>query len=451
MILLRFVATNHKSLRDRTELDLRRSAMQTLRPRPGESWLDYVYPVAGIFGANASGKSTIIDALNFTFSAIRSSATSWQESPRMVRVPFALDDRSRDLPSVYELDFVLDGIRYEYGFEIGPDGVRREWLRDLPGKQWRSLLRRDTHGAIHTHASVKALGSVTSRELALSRAILLRQGKLASVGRALLSGFDIAPMGDAHRERRLSSITESLANGVLTFDDIVTLLKLADIGVEQVAVQEKTLPPEAIQLVESIRRLIEGGGRSEGEGDEGNSAAAEVTPENSDAVVRNLEFTHRGEAEAPPKFSIQDESDGTIAWLALVVPAVDVLKRGGLFCVDEIDASLHSYLVETLISFFADPQVNRTGAQLIFTSHDTFLLSPMSDTDLDPEQVWLTQKDRTGATELFCLADFPRHKDANHAKRYLSGRYGAVPRVAPSVILRVLDLDPAADVGQVPA
>lgn len=438
-MLLRFAVTNHRSLRDRAELDFRKPSLETLRPREGETWADHVYTIAAIFGPNASGKSALIDALHYTFEAIRSSATSWQDRARMPRVPFALDDSSRKSVSTYELDFVLEGVRYEYGFEAGSEGIVREWLKDLPASRWRVLLLRDASSEeVRLLPSMRSLGGVTARELALSRAILLEHPQLGRIGRGMLDGFEITPLDEKHRERRLSAITESLASGSMNFDDIVTLMRIADIGVEDVNVREDALPPDALELMDEIRRLvaeqkpIKERARSKG-------LQIEFRLESSDAVVRNLEFTHRGTCKKAPRFSISSESDGTIAWLALIVPAVDVLRNGGIFCVDEIDASLHSHLVETIIGFFADPAVNRQAAQLVFTSHDTYLLSPLSEVELEPEQVWFTDKDNSGATELLCLGDFPRHKDANVAKRYLSGRYGAVPRTAPSAILRLLE------------
>ena len=139
--------------------------------------------------------------------------------------------------------------------------------------------------------------------------------------------------------------------------------------------------------------------------------------------------------------SLERESAGTVAWLALVVPAVVTLQQGGVLVVDEIDSSLHPHLVEMLIGFFADEQKNPLGSQLICTTHDSYLISPQSSVKLEPEQIWLTEKGNDGASELYPLADFPRHKGANVAKRYLSGRYGGVPSLAPNFLGRVLGLD----------
>lgn len=109
----------------------------------------------------------------------------------------------------------------------------------------------------------------------------------------------------------------------------------------------------------------------------------------------------------------------------------------------EIDASLHPHLLEVLLGAFADPRVNTRHAQLIFTSHESYVLSPLSEVRLEPEQIWLTDKTYEGVTELTCLADFPKHPDANVAKRYLTGRYGGTPRLSPSLLAAIVEPETA--------
>lgn len=441
MMLLSFTVRNHKSIRDELTLEFVRPSLRTLQPRQGETWTDFVYPLAGIFGGNATGKSAILDALHYAFAAISESATSWQAKRGMPRAPFKLDEKSRDSASLYELDFVHDDRRYIYGFEIDSDGVAQEWLRDLPSTRWRSLIDRDSlTDELKIHSSLGRVGQVTRRELILSRALLLGQSPLASVAEDLNRSFEIVTVQDSDRARRLESITDSLTEGSLTFDDIVALLQVADIGVEKVDIHEADLPKNFQQALERFRRAI----ASDAEQDSSESSVESEEPSSklegseSDAVIRSMLFTHRGTAAELPPFSIADESDGTIAWLALIVPAVEALKNGGIYCVDEIDSSLHPHLLDLVLSLFTDPVVNSKGAQLIFTSHETYILSPLSEVQLDPEQVWFTDKSFDGATQLSCLADFPRHRDANVAKRYLMGRYGGTPRLAGGEIAAMI-------------
>lgn len=449
MMLLTFRVRNHKSLRDEVTLDLRRPGFRTLTPRDGSSWQESVYPIAGIFGANATGKSTVLDALWYMFAAIGQSSTTWQARKRMTRAPFLLDSFSSDGTSTYEIDFVSHGTRYEYGFEVDPKGIRREWLRDVPSGRWRTLLQRDTATEeLRLHPSVRSIGAVTNRELVLSRARVVGHERLAPIAADLVESFDHATVKDTHREKRLTSIADSLMDDTITFDDIVALLRVADIGVENVSVQEDALPPRVRRALASFREALERDGEAAGtvtvevplDDAEGEDSDGEgLGGDESDAVVRSLLFRHRGENGESPPFSIGSESDGTIAWLALMVPAIDVLRTGGIYCVDEIDSSLHPHLLDVVLGVFADPDLNQHGAQLLFTSHETYVLSPLSEVQLEPRQVWFADKTYDGVTELTSLDDFPRHRDANVAKRYLLGRYGGTPRLAPSALAMLLD------------
>lgn len=436
MTLLNFTVRNHKSIRDEITVDLTRSSLRTLRPRDS-NWGNATYPIAGIFGGNATGKSTVLDALLYTFTAINLSATAWQASRSMRRAPFELDGTARTSSSTYELEFVHDGRRYLYGFEVDYDGIKLEWLRDVPSSRWRTLIDRDRDaGTLTFHPSLRAKIDVTERELVLSRALLLKDSHLHPIARDLISRFDCVLVKDSHREARLSSIADSLADGIITFSDLEALLQVADIGVVEVGLEETNIPDNIRRALRRLRReLREGKDQpSDTPDSEDEKARSDLDDDQLAQVVRHLVFTHRGTADDSPKFSIQDESDGTIAWLSIAVPALEALRQGGLLLVDEIDASLHPHLLEVLLGAFADPLVNTHHAQLIFTSHESYLLSPQSEVKLASEQVWFTDKTYEGVTELTCLADFPKHPDANVAKRYLLGRYGGTPRLSPSLL-----------------
>ncbi len=436
MMLLSFTVRNHKSIRDEVTIDLTHRSLRTLRPRDGE-WGTAAYPIAGIFGGNATGKSAVLDALLYTFTAINLSATAWQATKSMHRAPFLLDGTERTSSSMYELDFVHEGRRHLYGFEVDHEGIKYEWLRDVPNSRWRTLLDRDREaGTLTFHASLRGKIEITDRELALSRALLLRDSPLHPIAQDLISSFDCVLVKDSHREARLSNIADSLAEGTITFPDLEALLEVADIGVIKVGLEETKVPENLLRAINRFRREL-----SQGNDDLGDPATEEPTDDDETnnlnneqlvQVVRHMVFTHRGAGDACPKFSILDESDGTIAWLAIAVPALEKLRQGGLILIDEIDASLHPHLLEVLLETFADRLVNVRNAQVIFTSHESYILSPLSDVQLDPEQVWLTEKTSEGVTQLTCLADFPRHPDANVARRYLTGRYGGTPRLLPS-------------------
>ena len=440
MLLLSFSARNHRSLRDEAVLDLTRPSFRTLRPREGETWQDQTYPVAAILGANASGKSAIVDALWYARSAIKMSASGWLNQKTMPRDAFALDDSSMSASSEFAFDFVLDGVRHQYRFEIDDEGVVSESLFDLPGARRRRLLLRDSTGTVKLHPDLGSIGPVAKRELVLSRALQLGRGGLEKIAGGLLGGIMVLPLGEDHRRSTAKNLAEILLSpegaGESSREYVVSLLQMANIGIVDAGLDEETLPPELLELKRhpnlAQQKLFGAGDLVKSE---------ESFPGFLDDVVRNLWFEHQGDGSRPGRLSLERQSAGTVAWLALVIPAVVTLQQGGVLVVDEIDSSLHPHLVEMLIGFFADEQKNPLGSQLICTTHDSYLISPQSSVKLEPEQIWLTEKGNDGASELYSLADFPRHKSANVAKRYLSGRYGGVPSLAPSFLGRVLDLD----------
>lgn len=441
MMLLSFTVRNHKSIRDEVTIDLTEPSLRTLQPRNG-NWGDVTYPIAALFGGNATGKSAVLDAMLYAFTAVAQSATTWQASKVMHRAPFRLDGTEDVASSAYELDFVHDGTRYVYAFEVDREGIKRELLRDLPASRWRTLLdrNRDT-GLFKFHTTLRGRIEVTVRELVLSRALLMPDSALHGVAWGLASGYDFVSVKDTGRSARLSAIANSLAEGAVNFADLEALLTAADTGIQSVSIEESEMPEQARRILRAALKEVRKDGSSESSGSGGQEREVNLDNNFLGVVVRNLLFTHRGSAEKPPPFRIQDESDGTIAWLAVAVPAIEALRRGGLLLVDEIDASLHPHLVEILLEAFADPSVNKKNAQLIFTTHETHLLSPQSNVRIDPRQIWVTDKTYEGVTELACLGDFPKHPDANVAKRYLAGRYGGIPRLAPSVLAILVDTE----------
>lgn len=440
MLLLSFAATNHKSLRDRAELSFIKPDLRTLRPKTPNRWRDCIEPAVAILGANASGKSNVLDALLFMSAAITHSARTWLSHPQMMRAPFRLDVTSRVLPSVYELDFVISDIRYHYEFSIDNAGVAHETLLDLPGRQWRTLINRNRDTTIRPQPLTKSVGPVSDRELILSRALVLNASPLAEIAHALREGLEFFAYGDSHKSQRLNEIAEALAKGEANLDDVVSILRVADIGVSRVDLTEEEVPSEQRKIIRAIKSVI--AGPEEGDAD---ASLPEEANDHDDRefIMRSMQFCHTMSMDTPDggtvePFNIHDESSGTIAWLALVMGAVDTLRSGGVYCVDELDASLHSHLVETFISLFTTSEINVGHGQLLFTSHNTNILSPMSRAELHRSQVWFTEKDANGATELFSLVDFTEGSDANHEKRYLEGRYGAVPALAPSEIARIV-------------
>lgn len=448
MTLLRFRFENHKSFRDVAELSLIHSRLKTARPVDGP-WLDYTHRVAGIYGPNASGKSSVLEALDLMLSVVRNSATMWRNRKRLPHRPFALDEASQHLASSYSVDVVIDDVRFEYGFSLSRDQIESEWLYDYPVGRQRLLYERGLKGEEFKFGRALVGGTATLEKLTGPRELILSRGAndgqpiLSKIYDELTEGFEFARFSDGSREQRLKDIVEGLATETIQMSDIILLLQAADVGIAEVEVNEVQTPPALLKWVEAVKKATaetEGGKASEKERPSLDTSEAVDFQFVIEEVTKRLAFRHTGEGGKYYTLTPADQSTGTLSWLSLAVPAVETLRKGGVLVVDEIDASLHPHLAQMLIQMFKDPSINSRCAQLIFTTHDTFFLSPSADVRLDPEEVWLVEKSETGESEIFPLSDFGTRKDQNLSRRYLHGRYGATPHLAPSFLRGLVPL-----------
>ena len=435
MILLRFAFRNHRSFRDEAVFDLTRPSLKTLKLPEGTRWADHVHHVDGVYGANASGKSNLLDALSYALRAIESSASTWLGAPEFPRAPFALDPARLGNPSEYELEFVSRGRRYDYRFSADAEGICDESLKVLGKQRWTALLKRTRNGKV---ARVGGLARVARRELALSRAAEMDHEVLAPIRRDLVEGFDVYRVGDHEVRARVEQITELLVKGRLEFDELVALARIADTGITRIRVEEREVPEE---LREFFRRVMQRDKQTtqdmtDSDGDSNQQTGAQDARLAREFIARNLAFTHGREGA---DLRERDESTGTMAWFALGTAVLDALRNGRVLVVDELGAALHPDLSRIIVDWFEDPDVNATGAQLVFTSHDMSLMGTGSGERDKREQVWLVEKDAEGASELVNLGEFALQPKSNVPKQYLEGRFGAVPYTVPSLIHSLLD------------
>jgi hypothetical protein len=407
-MLLRFRVANHRSIRDEATLSMVSPALQTVTPPDGD-WVSSTTRVAGIYGPNASGKSNILSAIDFAATAVGLSATSWAERNTFPHNPYRLDDKHPGLPSFYEFSVVVEGVRHDYGFTSDAAGIRSEWLYSYPqGRKRKTFVRESADTASISFARGPAyaghaalLPFVNSRTLVLSVAANASHRYLAPIHNHISREIRYARFTEFDRTTRLRAVREDLARPGAT--EIATrMLRLADVGITGVSVRDRDIPADLRTLIDALGDKV-----------------------SLDIDKQILEFFHasgEGPAVGLPE---NDQSSGTLAWLTLALPAVWTLGLGGVLLIDEIDASLHPFLSATLVNMFKNPALNRSGAQLVFTTHDTALLR-RSPEALEPAEVWFVEK-KSGSTELYSLAEFPTRPDQNFANRYLDGRYGAVP------------------------
>ena len=432
MSLLRFSVGNFCSIKDIVTLDL--------APKLGDATAltdpvkEITEPVVAIFGPNGSGKSNLLEALQFAHEAIVRSATSWRvldDYPTQPHFPFKLSKETVSQPSFFEFDFTIDETRYLYGFTYGRDGVVEEWLSYVPKQRWsKGFIRNrtetpeiDWNNSYITKTLQKELGKVDKRELILSVALRDEHPLLQKIAYALVSSLSFLPLGDFAQRERIQQATSLIRKKHFDLNEISLLMKAADTGIESVSLNEEKIPVETLERLYKFLKAIT----------EFDDKSNEIlSNDEAEKVIYNLVFTHSGEINSI--LTLSEESAGTLAWLSTAPTLLQTLREGSVLIADELDSSLHQKLIEMIIKCFTDPSINQHGAQLIFTIHNTNIIEHMDDLSLDTKSIWFMEKNQNGESSLYSLADFPNHSDANYERRYLSGRYGALPYLSPAIL-----------------
>lgn len=415
-MLIEFRVENHRSIRDEQILTMqagRVGATDDPVSRTVTGCSDKLLPVVALYGANASGKSNVLSALAFMREAVIYSQRSWSPDEGIPRDPFAWGQK-RDEPSLFEVEFVLDGVPYRYGFRANSEIFLEEWLFAWPNGKTQKWLTRD--GDVfkyseHLRGENKVIEGVTrANALFLSAAAQLKHPQLSPIF-SWFSSIEslklplsrrgafargrpdtlMMMMMDEEREARQQSLFAAEPSDSIV-GRVKSLLKNADIGILDMRVNRKDSPPPGTRYRNS-----------------------------------GLELRHQSESD-DAWLPLEEESRGTQTLFQLALPIIRTIQTGHLLIVDELESSMHPNLAEHIVQQFNDPEINTHNAQLIFSTHDTNLLGTLvGEPVLRRNQVWLTEKDATGGTVLYPLTDFKPRKEENIERGYVQGRYGAIP------------------------
>lgn len=409
-MLLEFRIRNYRSIRDEIVVSFVASKDKKLADThlasTGIKSLPHVLRSAVVYGPNASGKSTVLQALFFMRAVVAESATIMQPGQTFNVQPFRLDTEYTSQPTEFEITFLLGGVRHQYGFRLTPERIVDEWLlvyRAAKPQQWFSRsFDETTQSSVYefsTHLTgPRKLWQETTRPnaLFLSTAAQLNSELLGPIFRWLVEqpvylGAGLSPLPDSTTELLQTEVGKRAVRDFLTSADI-SISDVVSVS-RQGFHQQIMFGPEGPKFSREERELL------------------------------MPQFVHKTE-HGSASFELHEESQGTQRLYALAAPVLDVLKNGRLLIVDELDSSLHPLLVRRLVHMFHNPELNPHGAQLLFTTHDTSLLDR---TVFRRDQIWFTEKDRDQATRLYPLSDFSPRETEAWEKGYLIGRYGAVP------------------------
>ncbi len=425
--LLSFTVANVLSYRDEVTFSLvatrlaREGIRRELLTRSSRTPVG-VLPAAGVFGANASGKSNILFAMADMRWIVASSFRSGTRSSGIHRRAFALDEAYSMQPSRFEVELILHGVHWQYGFEVDDERVQGEYAYYYP-KGRQALVFDRTQDEITFGPPFRPAGRAL-RQLVRANSLLLSvAGAAADEHLAPLFQWFLRNLRLAQAENRVSRVahTAELVKDPDIKERVMALVRAADLGINDI--ERAGVPPEVAERLQRALRVLQGE-----EGD----------PETSDedlniSFLDALRLKHSG-ASGYVELDPDLESKGTMVWVGLVGPALEALDGGHVLLVDELDASLHPHLVSLLVKMFQNPRLNQRCAQLIFNTHDVSVLGDSDQGILGRDQIWFTEKDLEGATSIYPLVDFRPRRDEALGRRYLQGRFGAVPVVDPGEV-----------------
>ena len=360
---------------------------------------------AAIYGANASGKSNVLSAFRMMRRII---LTQQQKDQRIDVEPFRLSDNFANEPTFFETIFFVDNIRYRYGFEASVSEVISEWLYQIPeSKKQESMLFSREKGEFKGSNLFKEGRLIKKENKTLKNALFLTT---CANFNGKISGLIFDWFGKSF-----------VFSGLNDKSYLDSTLK---------AIQEEKMRREVLSLTNKLDLSIDDIQSEAREGPEG--SIWQAIPIDFSKIFQP-EFLGR---TSHKKYDFQDnfknyeefdleenESSGTQKLIAFAYPLLMAIKHGNLVLIDELDAKLHPLITCEIIKLFNSLENNK-GSQLIFSTHDTNLLSK----DIfRRDQIWFTEKNNFGATQFYSLADYKVRNDASFEKDYINGRYGAIP------------------------
>lgn len=412
-MVLEIRISNFFSIKDEIVLDLRAANINTqkakrLKNNVFEFNKTKVLKTVAIYGANASGKSNIIKAIRFCNAMIFQSHLH-NENTIFNFKPFKFQGY-KNKPSKYFIRFISGGIEYEYAFSLTQNQIVTESLFYYPQGRIKKIFIRDERLGT-TKKEKYSFGSVIRRPMDVAENT---SDKTLYISRASQMDRDIA---------------KEIFN---YFNTVFVLGYFHNRSVEFLFNNHKDLLLQALKIADSDIVDV----KIKKEKRTGKNVSFDLTTNQASIVDmehEHLKITtfHRSAPNTPFDFETE-ESDGTKKLFFAMLTIIDIIKNNKVLLVDEIGESLHTSIVEYILALFNESK----NAQLIFTTHNTKLLDLNK---LRKDQIYFTDKNSMGATELYSLYDFNDFRDTMDAeKAYLQGRFDAVPFVEPVETLNEL-------------
>lgn len=397
-MLIEFSVENYLSFKNRMTLSMEAGSTSEL-VNSNTFMADKLHLVksAAVYGANASGKSNLIKAMSFMRTLVLNSSKESQVGEPIFIEPFRLNTSTRQEPSLFEVIFLHEGVRYRYGFQVNQNEIVSEWLFTATKKAEKHLFTREGTAfniTVQFKEKLDLEGLVRSNTLLLSLAAQLNR-KTATV---IFDWFRFLHIVSGLQDDLYMDRTVRMLE--MNKQELIRFLQFFDLGFVDIIVRDRIL------------------------------AQIGLAPSKLEIFTVHQSFDQNNQRTIDTQLNYEKTaSEGTKKIVALAGLLLETLEKPSVLLFDEFDARLHPLLSRKIIELFNSSETNPKGAQLIFATHDTNLLSNQL---LRRDQIWFTEKMPNGATDLYSLADFivdgkKVRNDASYSKDYILGKYGAIP------------------------
>ena len=411
-MLIEFSVENFRSIREEARLSLvagrageHRDTHLITPALTGGARVDPLVRSAAIYGANAAGKSNLVEALRVMQRIVTASSTDLDEFPI---TPFRFDSACEAQATTFEVLCIADGVRYQYGFKATREIVTDEWLFAWPRGRVQTWFERSSEswkfGEKLTGDKEVWRRATRQNALYLTTAVSLNSSQLEPLHNWFKKILHVASSRGWNNTFSMSWCRDERRR------EIVDFLNVADLAIADVRVVDEEFEPKR------LRKNIDSGIRDQ------------LIEKFTGTKIPELRLQHDIGTDPSTELKLTEESDGTRQIFALAGPWLDTLKHGHVIVYDELHASLHAALLKFLVDQFHNPQRNANGAQLVFTTHDTSILN---QDVFRRDQIWFCERNEKQETRLFPLTDFsPRKGLENLERSYLAGRYGGLPFIS---------------------
>ena len=402
-MLIRFSFKNFKSFKDENVLDMEATSLKEHEYNVVKTDNVNLLKVVAIYGANASGKTNVLQAFDYMKKRILVSDDSKKNSP--IDEDNVYSFMINNEPISLEVEILAKNNKiYKYGFDVLKDSIVSEWLYIKKINKFYSIFEREKNNVtMKSNNKISGLANIDERTLFLN--IYSKIDKDNEDFNNVYDWFVNANYLDLGNPRFEDFINTRISLKILSDEkykkELLRFIKTFDSGIEGI----KTTP-DSIEEVQNNNRVVK------------------------------VELIHRGENNELKALPLELESNGTRKMFHLFDFFMDALKNGMVLFIDELDAKLHPLLTRYIINLFHNSETNIGNGQLIYSTHDTVNLNKET---FRRDEIWFTEKNRDGVSKMYALSDYILDEDGNNKsgkkvrndatynKDYLTGRYGAIP------------------------